>query len=449
MKKTVTDFIRECDLISRGDRVLVAISGGADSVSLLSLLCELREDLGIELEAAHYNHRLRETSDRDEDFCRGICKKLGVYLTVGGGDVAGEAKRRSSGIEETARDMRYGFLENVRLERGLTSIATAHTADDELETVIMNLIRGGGTRGLSGIPPRRDRIIRPMLMVTRDMINEYLDSRGLPHVEDETNLSDEYVRNRIRNRVAPVLREINPRASENAAKAAVRLFYDEEFFREVAADYIEISVNGDGKGASMPAPALNALPRPIAIRVLRELTGSYLDSAHVGAILAISKGSDPSARISLPNGITARREYEKLIIEPEEPVKSFSETVVNIPGITIIPEIGLKLICRIHKMDEKVHNSVNTYYLRRDMIVGNLTLRPRREGDMIRLCGRPGKSLKKLFIEAKIPARERSSVPVLADESGVVAVIGFGPDERFAPCGKDTLEIEVFYEKRY
>ncbi|HIS67540.1 MAG TPA: tRNA lysidine(34) synthetase TilS, partial [Candidatus Scatomorpha merdipullorum] len=191
-----------------GLRVLCAVSGGADSVYLLHKCCELRAAKGLSVCAAHYNHCLRgEESERDERFVRALCEELGVELKAGRGDVAAYARENKLGIEEAARKLRYEFLERAADELGCEMILTAHNADDNAETMLMALARGAGPRGLAGIPPVRGRVARPMLDVTRAEIERYLAENGFEYVEDSTNASTDYTRNRIRKLVMPVLRE--------------------------------------------------------------------------------------------------------------------------------------------------------------------------------------------------------------------------------------------------
>ena len=212
MVEQVKQTIAAYDMLRSGEPVLVALSGGADSVALLHAL----RALGYPVQAFHLNHCLRGAeSDRDEAFCRALCVRLGVELTVERVDVAAAAREQGNGVEETARRMRYARLQDAA--QGM-KIATAHTADDNLETVLFHLVRGTGPKGLAGIPPVRGRIIRPMLRVERMQIEEYLASIGQDYVTDSTNADDAYTRNRIRHTVVPALREIQPSAAQAAAR---------------------------------------------------------------------------------------------------------------------------------------------------------------------------------------------------------------------------------------
>ena len=206
-------FTEKYDMLPQGARVLCAVSGGADSVCLLHLL----KSGGADVFCAHFNHRLRGAeSDRDEDFVRRLCAELGVELFAGAGDVAEYAARNSMGTEEAARKLRYNYLFDTAAKCGAGRIATAHNAEDNAETVLMNLARGTGLRGIGGIPPRRGKIIRPLLQTTRDEIILYLEENGLEHVEDSTNAADGYARNRLRHYVLPVLRQQNAGAGPRA-----------------------------------------------------------------------------------------------------------------------------------------------------------------------------------------------------------------------------------------
>jgi len=298
------------DLIPHGGRVLCALSGGADS---MYLLCRLLEG-GYEVRCAHFNHCLRETAGWDEDFVRRWCEEKGVPLTVGQGDVSARAAQLGQGVEETARQMRYAFLEETAKQERCEFIATGHHSGDNAETVLMNLIRGSGRNGLCGIPERRGNLVRPMLNVSRGEIEAYLAERGIPHVEDETNADETYTRNRVRRQLIPLLEELNPRAVEHICAAAQRLKADEEELsrqgRELAA-----AAEKTPDGLSISAAALAQAPGPVAARALMELTGG-LSALHLEQVLELCRGEHPSRQIDLP-GCTARRVYDRLVIGAE------------------------------------------------------------------------------------------------------------------------------------
>ena len=220
MLNKLLKFIRQEDLVQPGDTVICAVSGGADSVAMLFAFYLLKQKLGINLEAAHFNHHLRgEESDRDERFVRDLCDRYDIALHVGGGRVTAGKK----GLEAAARDARYAFLKTLN-----GKVATAHTADDNAETVLMRLIRGTGLKGLGGIMPVQGNIIRPMLSITRREVEDFLSEWCLSHIEDSSNQSDAFLRNRIRHHVMPLLYQENPKIdkqdrTEEADKVAVRI----------------------------------------------------------------------------------------------------------------------------------------------------------------------------------------------------------------------------------
>jgi tRNA(Ile)-lysidine synthase len=231
------------DLIKPGAKVIVALSGGADSVCLLHLLSGLRDKLGLSLEACHVNHMLRgEASDRDEDFVRELCSRLGIPLHVRRVDV-NSLRQKHQSLEECAREARYSCFDEIGTN---ALVATAHTADDNTETVLFNLIRGTGLRGLCGIPPVRANFIRPLIETAKSDILAYLEERNVEYITDESNYSDEFTRNNLRLNVIPLLEKINPSLTGAVTKMCAALRYDEEYLHGIAASALESAGSGDG-----------------------------------------------------------------------------------------------------------------------------------------------------------------------------------------------------------
>ena len=213
MRDNILRYLRENELIAPGATLVCAVSGGKDSVCLLHVMLSLQKELSITVEAAHLNHQLRSAeSDRDEAFVRNLCDSLGVRLTVSRADVLSRCKQTGESVEEAARVLRYQFFESLG-----KPVATAHTQDDNLETVLLNLVRGTALRGLCGIPPKRGRIIRPMLCVSRAEVTAYLEQHALSHVEDSSNASSLPLRNRLRHEVVPLLARENPKLSSTVS----------------------------------------------------------------------------------------------------------------------------------------------------------------------------------------------------------------------------------------
>lgn len=294
------------DLLPPGSRVLCAVSGGADSMCLLHMLSQRKD---ISLTAAHFNHQLRwEESDRDETFVRDLCAQWNIPLTVGRGDVKAFSEREGLSLEEGGRILRYAFLEAAAQTEGCDLIATAHNADDNLETMLLNLTRGAGLSGLAGIPPQRGNIVRPLLSVTRREIEDYLRLYSLPHVEDSTNADETYSRNKMRRQVLPLLEEFNPALRKNSIDAIRYLRADNDYLDALASDLSKKAVVEDDT-VVFPALLISGSPRPVAIRAVRQLLsmmpGGSTDcaAAHLEGVVNLCRGDDPSAVFTSPTAL--------------------------------------------------------------------------------------------------------------------------------------------------
>ena len=450
MRDKLLRWCREQALLESGAHIVCAVSGGADSVAMLHVLHTLRQELSLTLSAAHYNHHLRGAeSDRDEAFVRALCRQLDIPLTVSGGDVRAYAAQSGRSVEEAARSLRYAFLEGLG-----PTVATAHTADDNLETVLLNLVRGTSLRGLCGIPPRRDGIIRPMLCVTRAEIDAYLRENGLAHVEDSTNAQPDALRNRIRMGVVPLLREENPSISATVLRGSLLLRQDEAFLESLAAEALQRAAL-DGGGWSVRA--LRTQPDAVRTRALRQLLrGAAIpkpESSHILAVDRLVLGSAPSACCDLPCGYQAARRYDRLVLERPQTAPAWGPVPLFDGAQLQIPELGLRVSCRVEKNLQnfsEIQKSPSTFAYKYDMMStdSGLCLRPRRTHDAIRLAGGT-RSLKKLLIDRKIPAGERALLPVIADRQGVIAVYGVGTNlDRLAHSGDDAMIIKIEKEEK-
>lgn len=400
MLNKLTAFIRQHTLVEQGDHVICALSGGADSVALTFGLYLLKDKLGIRLSAAHFNHRLRgEESDRDEAFVRRFCSRFDLPLYVGNGEINPGKK----GIEAAARESRYAFL------RALPGkIATAHTADDNAETVLMHLIRGTGLKGLGGIAPVNGTVIRPMLSVTRQEVEAFCREWSLDWVHDSTNGEDAFLRNRIRHHVMPLLQGENPRLSENVSAMALRLRQDEHCLARLAPDTASVETLKQMDPA-LRARTLEAMLKDFGVR--------EPEAEHIALAESLVFSENPSAKGHFPGGITVCRLYDRLVREEDREVPG--EAVLTCPGVTELPQWGLRVIC------EEARETVNTPDTFTVQASGGLRIRSRRSGDAIRLSGGT-KSLKKLFIDRKIPASQRDRVPVVLDDLGILGVYTIG-----------------------
>ena len=413
-------FLKEQALLSPGDRVIAAVSGGADSVAMLFALYLLRDELGITLEAAHFNHHLRGAeSDRDEAFVTDFCGRYDIPLHLGSGRIVPGKK----GLEAAARDARYAFLRRLP-----GKVATAHTADDNAETVLMRLIRGTGLKGLGAIAPVSGNVIRPMLTVTRDDVEAFLEEYALPHVEDSSNGTDDFLRNRIRHGILPLMRAENPRIGENLSAMALLLRQDEACLQAMIPE--EQVPDVSRLKAMEPALRRRALERFLKAQGVREP-----EQIHILQAEQLLYHWSPSAAMQFPGGVTIGRQYDRLVrleCAPELP-----GTRLSVPGETCIG--GKRFVSEYATDLEERPDSVLV------CPVGVLTVRSRRSGDTMRLPGGT-RSLKKMYIDRKIPASHRAAVPVLADDRGVLAVFGIGTDIRFHPDSLPAVRITLIEE---
>ncbi len=304
---TKGEVIEKYKMLPAHSRVLCAVSGGADSIYLLHYMLSLAEEKELDIFAAHYNHLLRgEESDRDAAFTEESCARLGVPLVTGSGDVQRFAREKHCGLEEAARTLRYRFLEETADRMKCDRIATAHNGDDNAETMLMNLCRGAGITGLSGIPPVRGRLIRPLLQISRREIEAYLCEHGISYVVDSSNLDDAYTRNRFRKLLHEFLIRENPSFLEATARTAELLRMDNEYLERLAAQFIQENYDG----TSLPGKKLSEKDPAVSTRVVRRLCGGNLSMERTQAVLRFAAGNEHGV-LELP-GRKLIREHGRL-----------------------------------------------------------------------------------------------------------------------------------------
>lgn len=400
-------FIRQHDMITPGERIICALSGGADSVALVWAMYLLQDKLQIHLEVAHFNHGLRsDESDADEAFVRAFCQQYEIPLHVGRGTVIAGKK----GLEAAAREARYDFFRTLN-----GKIATAHTADDNGETVLMHMVRGTGLKGLGGITPKADGLIRPMLTVTRQEVLTFLKEYHLSYVQDSTNDSDDFLRNRLRHHVLPILQKENPCLSLSLSQMALRLRKDEENLAQLARENKTLEVE-----------VLRNMPDAIRCRVLAKILEDFgvkePSAQQIKRLEDVVYSPKPSAKAEFPNGVEIGRCYGTLQLLHK--AEDFCQTL-PCPGRVTLTAKGLQVTCR------PIQAGVNIGFVPS----GKLVIRSRKEGDRIRLPGGT-KSLKKLFIDKKIPASVRNQILVVSDDLGVIWVQNIGMNlDRVTPTG--------------
>ena len=424
MKDLVLKAISEFSLLQKGDTVTVALSGGADSVALLHSLLSLKEELGITVNAAHLNHLIRgQEALRDQKFVEELCEKSGVLLFCEQIDVPQYAKDNHLSLELAARQVRYDFLERVAVGK----IATAHTASDNLETVLFNLSRGTALKGLCGIPAVRGNIVRPLIFASRQDVEKYCTDNQLQFVTDSTNLSDDYSRNKIRHKVIPVLKELNPAITNAVMRSCVSLSEDEAFLEKNAQETLFKNLSDNALNIDF----IDVNAAAISKRVIKQYFNVCypqisLECRHINDVYSICLNK--AGKVNLPENIFAICENNQL---------KFTEDICISK-----PQFAVE-ICDC----ENVNNLFSNNLIDCDKIVGKLVIRTRQEGDKLRLYGRGcTKTLKKLFTENKIEVYLRDSLPVIADDNGVVWVHTVGVAQRVAISSKTkkAFEIKVF-----
>ena len=449
--RQVTEAVRRKRLLKPGDRVLVAVSGGADSVCLLTLLHEMRERAllpGIELRIAHVNYGLRgEESEGDEAFVRELGGRLGVPVNC---ERVRLMPKSGGTLQSRARDARYAFFARLLREHGMTAVATGHTADDQAETVLLWLLRGAGTSGLAGIPVKREGgIIRPLLDVTRRQVLDYLASRGMFYRSDSSNGTPAYRRNRIRQEILPALRSLNPHIVEALARGAEVLAADAALLDQIERERWEtIAKEGSPGCVVMDGGQLSAqslgLQRRLVRRALAVVRGSKAGLAfrHVNDVLERVVQGSPGAGLDLPGGLRVERDGDLIVMVYDgkrradlSPTRLTAGVPLPIPGAVRIGNGGQRLLAvegRGHPTGATDDRAV--FVVDGDRLEGPLSVRNWRPGDWFCPSGMGGhrKKLQDFFVDRKIRRKTRDGVPLVVAPAGIVWVAGHRGDERFA-----------------
>ncbi len=444
MKTKFLDTIKKYSMFSDGDRVVVGLSGGADSMCLVSLLDEFKAELAITLCAVHVNHCIRgEEADRDEQFVRKFCEEKNIPLTVFRKDIPRISRETGESTELAARRVRYECFNKCAAEK----IATAHSASDRIETLLFNLSRGASLNGLCSIPPVRDNIVRPLIGITRGEIEEFCKANSIDYITDSTNLTDEYTRNKFRLNVIPELNSINPAFQKNALRCIELLNEENAYIESLADKLLEESLMPDG---SLALENLldedKVIFRRVVIKFLESRAVGEYEYSHIG-IITESKGK--KFAVCLPGNIRVKSDGKILYIENNSGNSSreaLKEYIFNAnDGISFTHGNKKYSVC----ISREKHEKHGVFYADSDKIGEALVFRAKHPGDVIKPGkGRCSKPLRKLFNEMKIPAEERDFIYVLADEKGVVFVENIGFDARCL-CDRETekyliIETEEF-----
>ncbi len=449
LEQRVLHFIREQHLMSGQQKLLVAVSGGPDSVCMLHILSNLQKELGVTLHVAHLNHLLRGAeAEADADFVADLARRLGIAATIEQRDVKAYHAERHLSLEEAAREVRYAFLAGVAGSIGADRAAVGHTMDDHVETILMHLIRGSGTRGLRGLQPiSRWRaagasltIIRPLLPISREETASYCQFHQLEPRIDASNLSLSPLRNRIRHKLIPLLQGYNPRVTDALLRTARIVADDIAFIDSEAADMWRIVAREQENTITLDRERLAPLPAALKRHILRmsieKLLGDLRDieARHIEQIIdALDKPA--GKRISLPGGLTFATEYNKYRLGPEAPALSpfpplGAEFKLKVPGETRRHGWQIKATV-ISRGDMKEDDDRFTACFDFDRTGDKLTVRARQPGDRFQPLGMgEPKKLNEFMIDAKIPRAWRGRIPIVCSPNHILWIAGWRIDER-------------------
>lgn len=453
----VLETNKKYEMFFGGEKILIGLSGGPDSVSLLHILNHLKDKYRFTLFAIYVNHMLRPDEIPSEiEFCRSLCEKFSLQFFVKSVDVKNFAKEQNLNIQEAARQLRYYAYEEKAWEIKADKIALAHTADDQAETLLMRLFRGSGTTGLSGIPPVRKHFIRPLIEIERKEIEEFLMQNNIDYITDSSNMKKDYLRNRIRLTLMPILKNLNPEITTVLSRTAA-LFRDEERYFEIIVTKTlmkMISRKTDERIELFLAP-FEVMDKVIMRRVLRRAIDETkglrgISFLHIEDIVELIKNGKTGDRVYLPKGIRVIKDYSTLILTSEAPVV-LGVYQAEIPGETILKESGILLKSSIITKEEadnlsKFGEGESFGIFDMDKLKMPLIIRPRKNGDFFypKGFGRR-KKIQDFFVDLKVPRDERDRIPILTSSEDIVWVVGHRSDERFKIDGntKRILKIDI------
>ncbi len=443
--------IRTHNLFQENDHVLVAFSGGPDSSALLHLLIEFSKEFPLKIELAHFNHKLRgEESDEDEEFVKKEAERLGLPIHIGSEDVKEYAKKRKINLEEAGSILRYKFLKSKAKEIGANKIALGHTMNDQAETFLMRVLRGSGLKGLSSIFPVKDEVfVRPLIEIKRKEIEDFLKEKGIPSRFDSSNLSAKLLRNRIRFELIPYLEErFGKRLVEHLAKSAQLIREEDEINRIIEGEKFS-EVTYRDKDLKLNIKALKNFPVPLQRRVVRrfieEIKGNLrrIGFYHIELVRNLEKEREAH----LPGKLVLRREGDWIFLKKEIFEKKDYLYLWDLKSPLKIPEAGFKLNARpIYLTEEKIEfDDRRRAFIDFEKVKIPLIVRNRREGDIFRPIGSPGKKkLSEVFRQRGILPKERDYLPLVVSGEEIIWSPGIPISENFK-IKKETRKVLIIY----
>ena len=449
-KKTLKKY----SMLTQGEKVVLGVSGGGDSMALLYALNELIE-YGLELVVAHLNHGIRgEEAKRDAEFVKVAAKSLGITFVYGEVDAVKFSEESRLSIEDAARTLRYKFFDQVLGKHYATKLATAHTLDDQAETVLMRLIRGSGSRGLSGIPPVSNNIIRPLIDTSRTEIEDYLKSKGVRWIEDSTNESREFLRNRIRHELVPELENYNPQIKETLAKTAEILRAEDEYITKETLEYFDTVFCENRSELTGNLTKYKGIDRILRFSLLRAAVEKHknnlknISSTHIVAADDLLLSDATSGEIELPGGTVIAKGYDVfLFTKKSELEREFSYSIQS-PGRWEFPEFEAELL--IFETDTLDENDESIAYFDASLIEFPIEVRSFKPGDRFSPLGmNSSKKLQDYFTDIKLPQFSRLRVPIFISGGEIMWVGGIRIDDRFkiTDSSQEALMIKLVRPK--
>ena len=461
LEEKVLAAISKYNMLEKGDKVLISVSGGPDSIAMLHLLFSIHALLDLQLHVFHLDHMVRGDSSREDAiFVKKLASALGIPADNLSYDIPAYIKDKNLSLQEGAREIRYRLLDEVCDEVGADKIATGHNANDQVETFLMRMIRGTGASGLKGIPPVRGRIIRPLIDVNRKEIEDYLRYNQFECRLDESNLQMDYLRNRVRQRLIPFCQEENEKFCLNILNTIELISGDDAFLEQLAEDSFGELVRDEGDNAIvLKYAALSKLPIAIQRRVVRRalqfIKGNLkeIEFRHVDLLLG-EMGCEGSGPIDLPGGIVVLNEYGNLTITLREELDpkyrhQSMKVELTIPGVTNVPDLGINIIARLEdadKVDVGSNNKKEKAYLDFKKIALPLWVRTRSPGDRFVPLGMAHrKKIQDFFVDNKIPKRKRDRIPIIESQGQIVWIGKIAIDDRVKVTGstEKVLVLEV------
>ena len=433
----VRKFMEKHHMIGQGDFIAVGVSGGADSVCLLLLLCELKQEYDLELCAVHINHGIRREAFKDQEFVENLCRRRKVPWITFSEDVKGTAEKQSMSLEEAGRMIRYRCFRKVLDMHGGGKIAVAHHQNDQAETMLYRMSRGTGIQGLKGMEAVRADVIRPLLCLKKEEILAYLKEKDQDWMEDASNEDNTFARNKIRNQVIPALTKVNARAVEHIVSLSEEIEEWSRYLEEQLSEAWKACVKQEGKGRLIDTGRFLEEPEPIrrllAKQAIEQAAGRKKDieKVHIQSFCDLAF-RETGKSIDLPYGLIGRKTYGGLLVQEKQ-----TRAETGTAGQLVLTETD-----RYEKMEEKDFTKIIDY----DKIDKDIQLRYRKSGDFF-VFSKDGKSksLSRFFIDQKIPREERDRIPLAADGSRIIWIIGHRLSEFYKVSEKTKRYLRLEY----